>query len=216
MCGRARQRAARTRKTVGGFTFAEDPTLAAPQARLIWHARLDPGTLPAAARPAVAGDPDALDPGQLAPWLTLVTGDAGHEHCALSDGLRRIRLDVASGTLRSGPVVLHYRLAGRASLTAKILPLRRFVALCTHKRFLVSLFPPDPLIPRCLAALRVHDALAQGASHREIGAALFGTERVRRDWHDGSDSLRSRVRRLVREARAMARGGYRQLLSRQR
>ena len=62
--------------------------------------------------------------------------------------------------------------------------------------------------------LRVHDAISQGASQREIGAALFGDEQAVRDWNDGSDSLRSRVRRLVREAGAMARGGYRQLMQR--
>ena len=62
--------------------------------------------------------------------------------------------------------------------------------------------------------LRVHDAVRDGASQREIGAALFGDERVGHDWSDGSDSLRSRVRRLVREARDMAQGGYRQLMRR--
>ena len=40
--------------------------------------------------------------------------------------------------------------------------------------------------------------------------------RVLRDCDGASDSLRSRVRRLVREARATARGGYRQLLRRVR
>lgn len=62
--------------------------------------------------------------------------------------------------------------------------------------------------------LRVHDAIGRGASQREIGAALFGEERVARDWVGESDSLRSRVRRLVGEAHAMARGGYRQLMRR--
>jgi len=62
--------------------------------------------------------------------------------------------------------------------------------------------------------LRVHDALQEGASQREIGATLFGDERVAHDWIGESDSLRSRVRRLVREANAMARGGYRQLMRR--
>ena len=62
--------------------------------------------------------------------------------------------------------------------------------------------------------LRVHDAIGQGASQREIGVVLFGDERVARDWVRESDALRSRVRRLVHEARAMARGGYRQLMRR--
>jgi hypothetical protein len=64
--------------------------------------------------------------------------------------------------------------------------------------------------------LRVHDALAAGASQREIASVLFGAERVEADWLGTSESLRSRVKRLVRDARAMARGGYRSLLRRRR
>jgi hypothetical protein len=69
---------------------------------------------------------------------------------------------------------------------------------------------------RWLTVLRVHDALLDGASQREIGAALFGEDHLHRHWDGASDSLRSRVRRLVQEARATARGGYRQLLRRRR
>jgi len=95
-----------------------------------------------------------------------------------------------------------------------LLPLRRFLDLCRHRRFARSLFPREARIDRGIEMLRVHDAIGQGASQREIGAALFGDERVARDWVGESDSLRSRVRRLVREAHAMARGGYRQLMRR--
>ena len=74
------------------------------------------------------------------------------------------------------------------------------------------MFPPDPRIPRWLALLRVHDARAAGASHREIAAALFGRAGVEPDWSGTGDSLRSGVRRLARDAAAMARGGYHGLL----
>ncbi|WP_374580857.1 DNA -binding domain-containing protein [Sphingomonas sp. J344] len=95
-----------------------------------------------------------------------------------------------------------------------MLPLSRLLDLCRHRRFARSLFPSDVRIDRGVDMLRVHDAIGQGASQREIGSILFGSERVARDWNDVSDSLRSRVRRLVREAGAMARGGYRQLMRR--
>ncbi|WP_425424013.1 DNA -binding domain-containing protein [Sphingomonas sanxanigenens] len=113
-------------------------------------------------------------------------------------------------------VLLQYRLHGLASAEARLLPLRRFLNLCRHRRFARSLFPRDPRIDRGIAMLRVHDATGQGASQREIAAILFGDQRVARDWVGESDSLRSRVRRLVREAGAMARGGYRQLMRRGR
>lgn len=197
----------------GGSTFAEHPGLAAPEARLIWHAELDPGTLPVIAMPADPCDPDSIPLERIAPWLTVALDPSGCEHAVLSDGWHHIRLDIEQGRLTgAAAVLLHYRLYGLASAEARLLPLRRLIDLCRYSRFPRSLFPRDPRIERGIAMLRVHDALGDGASQREIGMALFGAERVAMDWTDRSDSLRSRVRRLVREARAMARGGYRYLL----
>jgi len=201
----------------GGCTFAEDPARAAPSARIIWHADFDPGTLPVAALPADPADPDSLRLESLAPWLAIAADEAGREHVVLSDGWHHIRLDVEEGRL-SGvqAVMLHYRLRGLASAEARLLPLRRLLDLCRHRRFSRSLFPRDPLIARGIVMLRVHDALAADASQREIAAVLFGDARVRQDWRGASDSLRSRVRRLVRGARSLAQGGYRELLRRRR
>jgi hypothetical protein len=199
----------------GGCTFAEHPDLPAPEARLIWHADFDPGTLGVAAMPADPSDPDSIRIDRIAPWLSIAIDETGREHAVLSDGWHHIRLDIEEGRLEGqDAVLLQYRVQGLASAEAVLLPLRRFLDLCSHRRFARSLFPRDARIDRGIEMLRVHDAIGQGASQREIGAALFGDERVRRDWRDGSDSLRSRVRRLVRDAQSMARGGYRQLMRR--
>ncbi|MGY4398813.1 hypothetical protein ACVWZA_004023 [Sphingomonas sp. UYAg733] len=203
-----------TTRPSGGFTFAEHPERAAPDARIIWHADLDPGALRVVALPAALQDPDGIDLQHLAPWLTLAVGSDDREHAVLSDGWNHIRLDLEAGSLISGPVVLHYRLHGRRSAETRLLPLRRFLHLCRHRRFAASLFPADSWVPRGLILLRVHDALRAGASHREMADALFGEKRVARDWRDPSESLRSRIRRLVTEARSMARGGYRSLMRR--
>jgi len=163
--------------------------------------------------PSDPSDPDSIRTERLAPWLAIATDVEGREHAVLSDGWHRIRIDVEKGSIaREEAVLLHYRLLGVASAETRILPLRRFLELCRHGRFARSLFPRDPRVERWLTVLRVHDALAAGASQREIGAALFGEDRILLDWTDSADSLRSRVRRLVRDARRMAGGGYRQLL----
>ena len=214
---RAARRAARSRPSTiprnGGFTFAECPDLAAPEARIIWRADLDPGTLTVTASPTVDRDPDGIDPAALTPWLTIVADPDGVEHAVLSDGWHHIRLDLDAGTLTGdSPIVLSYRLRGIASAVTKILPLRRLLHLCRHRRFAASLFPNDRRIERWIELLRVHDALVDGASQREIANALFGRERVEREWSAASDSLRSRTRRLIREATAMAQGDYRLLL----
>jgi hypothetical protein len=64
---------------------------------------------------------------------------------------------------------------------------------------------------RLILALRALDGRLDGATHREIAAALFGVEAVpERDWI--SHELRDRTARLVRLGVAMMNGGYRRLL----
>ncbi|WEK02181.1 MAG: DUF2285 domain-containing protein [Candidatus Sphingomonas phytovorans] len=204
-------------RSPGGFIFAEDPQRAAPDACLIWQAALDPGTLQMVASPVDSDHADRFDPARFRCWFAIVTDPAGREHAVLSDGYHHIRIDIEEGSLAAGrPVLLRYALQGvvGAGAEARLAPLRRLVGLYRTGRFLPALFPPDRRVERALAALRVHDALSAGASQRDIAMVLFGTERIPADWRTASDSLRSRVRRLVAEARRMAGGGYRWLLRR--
>lgn len=199
----------------GGFTFAERPEVEAPDARILWHADFDPGTLHVVAGPIGRGDPDAVDPAALAPWLTIVRDGQG-EHAVLSDGWHHIRLDVEQGSLAAGePVLLQYRLKGIASVEPRILPLRRLIDLCRNRRFSTSLYPPDRRVERWILALRVQDALLAGASQRDIARVLFGEMPEQGEGDRRSDSIRSRVRRLVGEARRLAGGGYRALMRRE-
>lgn len=184
----------------------------APDARIIWRADLDPGAIAANAVAAASSDPDAIDATQVSRWLSAAVDEAGVEHVVLSDGWQHIRLDIERGSLLAGiPVILHYRLVGLVNIEPQLLPLRRLLALVRHRRFLRSLATKDARIPRHLQALRVYDALGAGASQREIAEVLFGSvaESV-----DRADSLRSRVRRLAREAKGMASGGWRTLMRR--
>lgn len=61
--------------------------------------------------------------------------------------------------------------------------------------------------------LRASDALAAGADHREIAAVLLSEEARQPRWRVQSPSVRSRIQRLVRSARAMEAGGFRVPLS---
>jgi hypothetical protein len=199
--------------TNGGFTFAEHPELEAPDARIIWRADFDPGALHALSVPIDPGHPDAIHAAALAPWLTVVSDTAG-EHAVLSDGWRHIRIDIEGESLVEGrPVMLRYVLHGVASAEPKILPLRRLLDLCRHRRFSVSLYPPDRRIDRWILALRVHDAMMAGASQSDIARVLFDDNPGLAAAARRSDSLRSRVRRLAGEARRLAAGGYRALMT---
>lgn len=130
----------------------------------------------------------------------------------LSDGYRHIRLDVTCGTLRAGPVRFSYDLHGLVGVEAKILTLRRLVALHRLGRFARNLHPQEHLAPRWLTALRVHDAVAARASQREIAAVIYGQKSAVLGRDSGSDFLRLRVQRLVRIGRCLVSGGYLALL----
>lgn len=150
---------------------------------------------------------------RIVPFLTIVQDGPAAQHAVLSDGRQHIRLDVLTGQLTGADVVeLHVRFAGLKRARAGVRPLQRLLALARHGRFAASLRPRDPVVARGIAALQVFDGIAQGASHRELAEILFGIERIVQDEAAGSDSLRSRVRRLAREARAFAAGGYLTLL----
>lgn len=68
--------------------------------------------------------------------------------------------------------------------------------------------PPAALLE--LHTLQALDATLAGASLREVGEGLFGTDAIAADWHADGE-LRARVRRLVRRGNALMRGGYRRL-----
>ena len=181
----------------------------------MWHADFDPGTLRVRAVPTRERSVGALMVSDLTPWLTVMTGIQGAEHIVLSDGYQHLRLDVLDGRIADQEaVVLHIAFEGLDMARAGVPSLQRLLSLIAHRRFLRSLYPRDPAVTRGLEVLRVHDALAQGATQREIAGVLFGQERVGAEWNGLSDALRSRVRRLVREARAMAGGRYRSLMRR--
>jgi hypothetical protein len=165
-----------------------------------------------AAHPVSRAHSDAFDLAAFADIATVVLSCNGQEQVALSDGYRRVRIDVARGSILDGPVRLDYLLGGFDDIEVRILTLRRFVSLRNTGKFARGLFSPERLAPRWVAALRAHDAVCAGATQRDIARVLFGAVGGGADWRQRSDFLRLRVQRLVRVGRHMAHGGYRTLL----
>ena len=62
-------------------------------------------------------------------------------------------------------------------------------------------------LARLVVALRVRDALADGASQRDIGLGIFGG-----DWPGDGEHLKSRVRRMIPLAAKLVRVGPRGVL----
>nr|WP_198148550.1 DUF2285 domain-containing protein [Sphingomonas sp. Y57] len=72
---------------------------------------------------------------------------------------------------------------------------------------------PEPVrrevkLTRLVSVLRVADALADGASQREIGLGIFGD-----DWPGDGEHLKSLVRRMIPFATKLVRAGPREVLA---
>lgn len=210
--GQGSQAAQNSRSDAGkwGLHAFEPADLAAPAARPVWRSDVHPYVLEADALPT----DDARNSFELArvAGISTIVVDSGREHLLVSDGLRAIRLDLLSGSIRRAPVRLHYRLAGLASAERPLLTLRRLLALLRTGRFSAELHPVEARAARFVLMLRVHDALVCGATQREIASGLLSTEAGEARWRVRAPTVRSSVQRLVRNARAMAAGGYRALL----
>ena len=178
---------------------------------VVWSALVDPSVISCSAEPIASNSPDAFCLDRLGMLTTTIVSASGVEHVSISDGLRRIRLDVRTGTLFDGPVRLHYRLAGFADAEHHLLTLQQLLALHRLSRFARGLHPRETKAERWVMMLRAHDLSAVGASQREIAGELFGTA-ASTEWRTRSDFLRLRIQRLLRDAGTMIDGGYLDLL----
>lgn len=207
--GRA-SRARAPRPEAFGLAAFEPPHLAVPHARPVWTAAAHPYVLRAVVvAPGAPEDRFALD--SVRSFARVVeTGTAAH--LLLSDGLRSIRLDAPAQAFAGGPVRLRYLLEGAVSAQAPLLALRRLLALCRDRRFSASLHPREARSRRWVLMLRVHDALAAGASQRDIAAELLSASVSGGRWRTREPSVRSQAQRLVRGACRYGAGAYRQFL----
>lgn len=194
-----------------GLHAFENPQLGVPHARPVWRADQHAFVLAAAAETVEAGE-DSFILEQLLDLAFLLRSENGAEHLLMSDGLLSVRLDIISGSLSASPVRLHYRLSGLTAAKAPLLVLRRFLGVCRTGSFPRQLFGSEGRTTRLVLALRATDALAAGASQREIAEALFSAEAGNSRWRVNIPSARSSAQRLARLARTMSAGGYRKLL----
>lgn len=195
-----------------GDTLLQKSTQPMMDCPIFWRSDWDASVLTAEAIPIAAESADAFDITAFRRFATILQCQDASEHLLLSDGMRRIQLEIKRGTLLQGQVKLHYDLSGLDGLEAKMMTLRRLVLLCRHGRFPNGLFPPERRALRWAQMLQAYDGASAGAAYRDIACALFGEETVTEDWGGRSDYLRLRVQRLVRSATDLVNGGYRHLL----
>lgn len=123
-----------------------------------------------------------------------------------------LRLAIAGGLHDGAPFAYAIRAGSRAK--ARWRAVEEFIALTDHER--ATEHPdryerPSRMALIHMRTLQALDGALAGATQREIAVAVFGAERVARDWTPDSE-LRAQVRHLIRRGRAFMNGEYRSLL----
>jgi len=183
-----------------GLHRFEPPDLPWPAARPIWRRDTDDTVLMATAVRAGAADAAGV---RLLNTVVSHVADADGEHWLLADHGHHVRIDVISGSLVEGPAGLQFHISGYPRCHGQLAALQRLVALAELGRWPARNPPPERRAPRWALILRVHDALATGASHREITECLFDLGDLPR-WRISAPSWRRRVQRLTEVARRFA------------
>lgn len=196
-----------------GCLHIGDPHLRSSDCSMLWGAKADPSVLRVDAVPFRASDEaTSFDLRRWSSLATVVKPASGNENLLLHDGVNSIRLDIMSGSLLDGPVALRFDIHREDSVDPMIDTLRRFLHFQRTGAIPPQRQSRERHHQRVALALRVHDALVQGASIRDVGIMLFGISRVEAEWEASGESLKSACRRLIVLARSMASGGYLTLL----
>lgn len=195
----------------GAFTFAEEPDRSARDARLVWSHTFDPGVLRAAASPDRSVQRErGFDLSRFAePVLAVQSRDC--EHVSIGRGARILRLDIATGTVLSGPSRLQLQIELGRRLKRQAAAIGPVLALHCARSLAAWRMAKDPRLARLILALRALDALHAGASLRQM-AELFPAS-AGGGWPGRGESAKSRVRRIVGIARKLERGGPAAILS---
>jgi hypothetical protein len=126
-----------------------------------------------------------------------------HVRLALPDG--DMRLDLVDGAVIPGRLTIEPAIDFRRPLQPQLESIRRLHALISGDRPSLR----DQRFIRLVEALRVADALAAGASLREIALGMLGD-----DWPGDGEHLKSRARRRVALAGELTRAGPGAVLAR--
>ena len=198
--------------STGGFPFAEGPEQSSLEAVCFWRPDWNPSALIADARPVSSTHPDAFDIAAFGDMATVIVTNDGREFLSLSDGQHRLHIELRSGTLLDGPIIVRFDIDSGQPLREKAAALLRFQCVRDRRRLPPGPAPTKRATQRVVNALRAFDAVQAGAKQREIAQALWGENILKTNWGTDSDCFRSNVQRLIRTGRELVDGGYRRLL----
>jgi hypothetical protein len=186
--------------------------LTAAEAHPVWLAETGPHTLSLAARALqeMGSRPPGVRVAALSNVAHILIDALGRQHVIVRCGPASMHLVISGSAAIIGPVILGADVDERGAIGAVADRLARLERL-------LSAPPPDIVPPPWTAeTLRLRDALIAldgepaAATLPEIGAVIYGRERIERDWP--GKGLRQRLRRDQLRGLALCGGGYRRLL----
>ncbi len=188
--------------------WSSPPSEGALDAAVAWHPLSSPEILRAVAvPPKLARGAVIFDPQDYELEKTLIRMPDGSQELLLRDGFRTLQLHVIGGTLKDGDA-LFIDASEIEDSVAQLQALACFRELRSTGILLNKYFPPHPHAVRLSQCLQALDGSLACASHREIGVAIYGQEKVERDWSDPRENLRDQVRRLVIRGRVLMERGF--------
>lgn len=191
----------------GHCLFATSPDEDARSATVFWDPSVCPKVLRLLALPVRKG----TTPFFLAdsPFCTsLLIAPDGVQHIIIRDGVRALQLCILGESLLH-PVTLVFDTATALSpIPRQNLMLPCFQAYRAGEGLLERYFSADPHAKRLTFVLKALDGWLVGLPQREIALALYGRERVERDWRDPRENLRDQMRHAIARGRALVVRGY--------
>jgi hypothetical protein len=194
----------------GLYAFA-DPSLAARDAPVFWHASAFSQVLRLRAAPPVPG---------IGPPLTLSRFDADRAATIGVDNMplllmqgpgTHVALELQGMAVLTRPFAPVFEIAGFAEVNAQTELIKRLGRFAEPVDNAVRR-PPFGSDERLHHALIALDESRNGKTYRQIAIAIFGEKRVAEEWHGPSQFLKDRTRRLVAKGTELMQGGYRDLL----
>ena len=136
----------------------------------------------------------------------------GSQQLLFRDGGKSLQLDVRGSPVTEPVAFLVDTALPEEPSQSQLNLLKSFHALRTHGALPDDSASPHPYAKRAALVLMALDGYLAGVPHREIAIAMFGEERVARDWSNPGEHLRDAVRRAVARGVALMEGGYRMFL----